>query len=278
MISLKLVGYGDDWKVEEMYFEKKPFSRKETDEEIIIVGEFTTFEELFNMHYEFQIQEGLENPKVIPLPKRIEDLNGILLDEEDEYTAIIIDGEVVRWTDSDDYDVYELASDAEEVMSDEVYCVTVDPTTWTERIWPKVEKMCESYSNVIGDRSDLRTGGEVWAATTDEEKAYELHQKLIEMYPELGEGGDCVIEKTYHILQWNNKLKGYVTVEPSLDHFMGHSDVAEFLGWEKQQVTRYARDNINGFPSPIKYQIGNRPIWLKRDIVEFKGRYQPRNG
>jgi hypothetical protein len=278
MISLKLVGYGDDWKVEKMYLEQKPFSKEETDEAVVIIAKFTSFEELFNQQYEDEICEGLENAKVVPFPKRIEDLNGVLLDEEDGYEAVIVKGKVVRWTGEGDYDVYNLASDAEEVMSDEVYCVTVDPTTWTDEIYPNVEKLCNQYSNVIGDQTDLQTGGEVWGATTDESKAYELHAKLIEMYPELGEGGYCVIEKVYHILQWNSKLKGYVTVEPSISQFMGHSDVAEFLGWEKQQVTRYARDNINGFPSPIKYQIGNRPIWLKRDIVEFKGRYQPRNG
>ncbi|SFT01800.1 hypothetical protein [Marininema halotolerans] len=103
-ISVKLVGSGGDWRVEEMYLRPQEFQKIEGEKEDTIITEFHTFEEVYNDYYEEAIQLGkvAGGWREIPTPKTINELNGIAYDYDDNYTSIIVDGKVIRRTNGDD--------------------------------------------------------------------------------------------------------------------------------------------------------------------------------
>jgi len=59
-----------------------------------------------------------------------------------------------------------------------VYCVTVDPTSWSNEIWPFYAEECEVLSDIEGDQNDLGTSWQVWLATTNADNAFYMYDKL----------------------------------------------------------------------------------------------------
>ncbi|MBO8160622.1 MAG: hypothetical protein H0Z24_03215 [Thermosipho sp. (in: Bacteria)] len=92
-------------------------------------------------------------------------------------------------------------------MKKTVYCVTVINNVWTDEVWPKVEDVCNAYSNVVGDAIELGTQWQVWAASTDEKQAREVFDKLLGMYPELEDV--LHIEKVEHELEYDPRFGEY---------------------------------------------------------------------
>lgn len=58
-----------------------------------------------------------------------------------------------------------------------------------------------------------------------------------------------------------------------LPQFATTKKIAEFMDWNRQQVTIYRRRGK--LPEPIG-EIDNRPVWLWSDIVKFKEAFAQR--
>lgn len=69
-----------------------------------------------------------------------------------------------------------------------------------------------------------------------------------------------------------------LNVHVNMNKIMGLTEVAEHLGWKKQQVTNYLkraeakRFPLGMFPKPYQ-RISAGPLWLAEDIEDYaKGR------
>lgn len=65
----------------------------------------------------------------------------------------------------------------------------------------------------------------------------------------------------------------YELLSDAFGGFVGLSDAAEIMGWQKQQVTEYRRRGK--FPRAIA-QISSGPIWGRRQIEDYRD-YKDRN-
>lgn len=72
-----------------------------------------------------------------------------------------------------------------------------------------------------------------------------------------------------HATSMDGRIRTYVaTLEGDAEELMGTQEVAEYLGWKKAQVGRYAKTKVAGFPAE-RQRLACGPVWNKKDIAAW---------